>query len=178
MACGRRQSPQAASTPPCPARAAQSLLQAVGIGAQRSLPAAATINWVLKDGLGRLGRLTVATRFGESFDSDLKVGARVGVGWGGVEWVVVAGRGGVALSCPCLAFQLHPPLPPLQFLAPLPPPSPPPPRAASAALSVHDQCHLRCQPEVSAALLPRSGPARHRAACASCRWSRRAHLHD
>ena len=52
--------------------AAQSLLQAVGVGAKRSLPAAATINWVLKDGLGRLGRLTVATRFGESFDSDLK----------------------------------------------------------------------------------------------------------
>ena len=50
----------------------QSLLQAVGVGAKRSLPAAATINWVLKDGLGRLGRLTVATRFGESFDSDLK----------------------------------------------------------------------------------------------------------
>ncbi len=43
------------------------------MGAKRSLPAAATINWVLKDGLGRLGRLTVATRFGESFDSDLKV---------------------------------------------------------------------------------------------------------
>ena len=60
----------------------QSLLQAVGVGARRSLPAAATINWVLKDGLGRLGRLTVATRFGESFDSDLKVG---GMGWcGGV----------------------------------------------------------------------------------------------
>ncbi|KAL4431071.1 hypothetical protein ABPG75_006327 [Micractinium tetrahymenae] len=52
--------------------ATQSLLQAVGVGAKRSLPAAATINWVLKDGLGRLGRLTVATRFGESFDSDLK----------------------------------------------------------------------------------------------------------
>jgi glutamate N-acetyltransferase/amino-acid N-acetyltransferase len=51
----------------------QSLLQAVGVGAKRALPAAATINWVLKDGLGRLGRLTVATRFGESFDSDLKV---------------------------------------------------------------------------------------------------------
>lgn len=64
---------------PCPARPPpllgalpQSLLQAVGVGAKRSLPAAATINWVLKDGLGRLGRLTVATRFGESFDSDLK----------------------------------------------------------------------------------------------------------
>lgn len=51
----------------------QSLLLAVGVGAKKTLPAAAGINWVLKDGLGRLGRLTVATRFGESFDSDLKV---------------------------------------------------------------------------------------------------------
>jgi len=30
------------------------------------------ISRVLKDGLGRLGRLTVATKFGESFDADLK----------------------------------------------------------------------------------------------------------
>ena len=51
----------------------QSLLLAVGLGAKRTLPAAAAINWVLKDGLGRLGRLSVATKFGESFDSDLKV---------------------------------------------------------------------------------------------------------
>lgn len=51
----------------------QSLLLAVGVGAKKTLPAAAAINWVLKDGLGRLGRLSVATRFGESFDSDLKV---------------------------------------------------------------------------------------------------------
>lgn len=50
----------------------QSLLQAVGVGGRRSLPAAATINWVLKDGLGRLGRLSVATQFGASFDADLK----------------------------------------------------------------------------------------------------------
>lgn len=50
----------------------QSLLLAVGVGAKRTLPAAAAINWVLKDGLGRLGRLSVATKFGESFDSDLK----------------------------------------------------------------------------------------------------------
>ena len=50
----------------------QSLLQAVGVGAKNSLPAAAGINWVLKDGLGRLGRLSVSTRFGTSFDSNLK----------------------------------------------------------------------------------------------------------
>ena len=52
--------------------ATQALLQAVGVGARRSLPAAAGINWLLKDGLGRLGRLSAATRFGDSFDSDLK----------------------------------------------------------------------------------------------------------
>ena len=51
----------------------QSLLRAVGVGAAKSLPTAAGINWVLKDGLGRIGRLTVATRFGQSFDADLKV---------------------------------------------------------------------------------------------------------
>ena len=53
--------------------ATQSLLSAVGIGAQRALPAAAAINWVLKDGLGRLGRLGVAAAFGQSFDADVKV---------------------------------------------------------------------------------------------------------
>ena len=36
------------------------------------MPAAAALNWVLKDGLGRLGKLTVSTRFGRTFDSDLK----------------------------------------------------------------------------------------------------------
>ena len=49
------------------------MLQAIGVGARRSLPAAATINWVLKDGLGRLGRLSISTKFGGSFDADLKV---------------------------------------------------------------------------------------------------------
>lgn len=53
--------------------ATQSMLQAVGVGAQRALPASAAINWVLKDGLGRLGRLSVATQWGRSFDADLKV---------------------------------------------------------------------------------------------------------
>eukprot|EP00873_Tetraselmis_striata_P003927 jgi/Tetstr1/424191/TSEL_014797.t1 len=50
----------------------QAMLQAVGVGAQRSLPAAATLNWVLKDGLGRLGRISVGALFGSGFDSDLK----------------------------------------------------------------------------------------------------------
>lgn len=51
----------------------QALLAAVGVGAKSQLPAAATINWLLKDGLGRLGRLSIAASFGQSFDSDLKV---------------------------------------------------------------------------------------------------------
>lgn len=50
----------------------QSLLMAVGVGAKRSLAASAAINWMLKDGLGRLARMTVATQFGQSFDADLK----------------------------------------------------------------------------------------------------------
>ena len=52
--------------------ATQALLAAVGVGASRSLPAAAGINWLLKDGLGRVGRLGVAARFGEAFDADIK----------------------------------------------------------------------------------------------------------
>ena len=30
------------------------------------------MNWVLKDGLGRLGKLSVATNFGRAFDADVK----------------------------------------------------------------------------------------------------------
>lgn len=52
--------------------ATQQMLTAVGLGASRSLPAAAAVNWVLKDGLGRLGKLSVAANFGRTFDSDVK----------------------------------------------------------------------------------------------------------
>eukprot|EP00976_Prorocentrum_cordatum_P009264 184788-Prorocentrum_minimum.AAC.1 len=52
--------------------ATQQMLMAVGLGAQRSLPTAAAINWVLKDGLGRIGKLSVATQFGRQFDADIK----------------------------------------------------------------------------------------------------------
>jgi len=50
----------------------QSMLQAVGVGAKRSLPAAAAVNWVLKDGLGRLGKLATSAQFSQAFDSELK----------------------------------------------------------------------------------------------------------
>jgi len=52
--------------------ATQQMLLAVGLGAQRALPTAAAINWVLKDGLGRIGKLSVATQFGRQFDADIK----------------------------------------------------------------------------------------------------------
>ena len=52
--------------------ATQQMLTAVGLGASRTLPAAAAVNWVLKDGLGRLGKLSVAANFGRTFDSDVK----------------------------------------------------------------------------------------------------------
>ena len=49
------------------------MLLALGLGAKRSVAASAAINWLLKDGVGRIARLTVATSFCQSFDSDLKV---------------------------------------------------------------------------------------------------------
>lgn len=57
--------------------ATQSLLMAVGVGARKALAASAAINWMLKDGMNRLVRMGVATQFGDSFDSDLKVRHRV-----------------------------------------------------------------------------------------------------
>ncbi|CAM6119398.1 unnamed protein product [Calypogeia fissa] len=50
----------------------QAMLQAIGIGARRALPAAAGLNWVLKDGLGRLGRFVFSGSLGSTFDSNLK----------------------------------------------------------------------------------------------------------
>jgi hypothetical protein len=38
----------------------QSLLCAVGVGASAALPMAATLNWVIKDGLGQLGGVIFA----------------------------------------------------------------------------------------------------------------------
>lgn len=50
---------------------------AVGVGARKALAASAAINWMLKDGMNRLVRMGVATQFGDSFDSDLKVSCRI-----------------------------------------------------------------------------------------------------
>lgn len=49
------------------------MLVAVGIGANNAIPAAAGLSWVLKDGLGRLGRLLYVAVYGATFDCHLKV---------------------------------------------------------------------------------------------------------
>eukprot|EP00803_Ostreobium_quekettii_P003133 evm.model.scf_115EXC.9 EVM.evm.TU.scf_115EXC.9 scf_115EXC:108357-114057(+) len=49
----------------------KSLLGSLGIAGRRSGEAAAAINWVLKDGAGRVGRLMFA-RWGRALDSELK----------------------------------------------------------------------------------------------------------
>lgn len=43
--------------------ATQSLLTAVGVGAARALAASAAINWMLKDGISRVVRMSVATQW-------------------------------------------------------------------------------------------------------------------
>ncbi|KAH8954082.1 hypothetical protein BDL97_08G061300 [Sphagnum fallax] len=50
----------------------QAMLHALGVGGKRGLPSAAALNWVLKDGLGRLGRLMYAAGLGRTFDCNLK----------------------------------------------------------------------------------------------------------
>lgn len=50
------------------------LLTSLGVGAAAAVPLAATINWVLKDGLGSLGMIAFAARGGGArFDGDAKV---------------------------------------------------------------------------------------------------------
>ena len=48
------------------------MLTAVGVGEAIALPGAAAISWVLKDGLGALGMMLVASKFGTRFDTDTK----------------------------------------------------------------------------------------------------------
>eukprot|EP00963_Diacronema_lutheri_P010283 scaffold997_cov333-Pavlova_lutheri.AAC.7 len=50
----------------------QSMLQAVGVGSKKALPTSAALNWVLKDGFGKLGKLGVGTFYGSNFDANLK----------------------------------------------------------------------------------------------------------
>jgi len=50
----------------------QSLLIAVGVGSNVAVPAAAALNWVLKDGLGQAGGVAFAALIGNRFDADPK----------------------------------------------------------------------------------------------------------
>ncbi|XP_028109970.1 LOW QUALITY PROTEIN: protein root UVB sensitive 4-like [Camellia sinensis] len=51
--------------------ATQAMFQAIGNGYSRSLPSAAALNWVLKDGLGRLSRCSYTASLASSFDTNL-----------------------------------------------------------------------------------------------------------
>ncbi|XP_031254309.1 protein root UVB sensitive 4-like [Pistacia vera] len=52
--------------------ATQAMFRAIGIGYSRSLPAAAALNWVLKDGLGRFCRCIYTASLASAFDTNLK----------------------------------------------------------------------------------------------------------
>ncbi|KAJ8764230.1 hypothetical protein K2173_005970 [Erythroxylum novogranatense] len=52
--------------------ATQAMFRAIGIGYSRSLPSAAALNWVLKDGLGRLSRCIYTASLSSAFDTNLK----------------------------------------------------------------------------------------------------------
>ncbi|PIA52021.1 hypothetical protein AQUCO_01000124v1 [Aquilegia coerulea] len=48
------------------------MFRAMGVGFSRSLPSAAALNWVLKDGLGRLSRFIYTASLASTFDTKLK----------------------------------------------------------------------------------------------------------
>lgn len=50
----------------------KALLVSVGVSSTVAIPGAAAISWVLKDGLGSLGMMAVASKLGTRFDSDTK----------------------------------------------------------------------------------------------------------
>ncbi|XP_008790336.2 protein root UVB sensitive 4 isoform X1 [Phoenix dactylifera] len=52
--------------------ATQAMFRAIGFGSSHSLPSAAALNWVLKDGLGRLSRCIYTASLGSAFDTNLK----------------------------------------------------------------------------------------------------------
>ncbi|XP_015890090.2 protein root UVB sensitive 4 isoform X1 [Ziziphus jujuba] len=52
--------------------ATQAMFRAIGVGFSRSLPSAAALNWVLKDGLGRLSRCIYTASQASAFDTNLK----------------------------------------------------------------------------------------------------------
>jgi hypothetical protein len=50
----------------------KALLSSVGVGLAISIPGSAAISWVLKDGLGCVGMMAIASKLGTRFDSDTK----------------------------------------------------------------------------------------------------------
>ncbi|CAM9538262.1 unnamed protein product, partial [Laminaria digitata] len=78
----------------------QSLLYAMGLGAG-SIPLAATLNWVIKDGLGQLGGVAFSSLVNTRFDSNPKL------------WRIVAA---VSLDA-SMVLELLAPLAPAYFLA-------------------------------------------------------------
>ncbi|KAF5192605.1 root UVB sensitive [Thalictrum thalictroides] len=52
--------------------ATQAMFRAMGVGFSQSLPSAAALNWVLKDGLGRLSRCIYTASLASAFDTNLK----------------------------------------------------------------------------------------------------------
>jgi hypothetical protein len=49
----------------------RTLLNSVGVSQSKAVPGAVAINWILKDGAGRVGKMLFA-RQGKKFDYDLK----------------------------------------------------------------------------------------------------------
>ncbi|XP_022879410.1 protein root UVB sensitive 4 [Olea europaea var. sylvestris] len=52
--------------------ATQAMFRAIGIGKSRSLASAAALNWLLKEGLGRLSRCIYTATLASAFDTNLK----------------------------------------------------------------------------------------------------------
>jgi hypothetical protein len=56
----------------CGVLSMQSLFHAVGVGSNSTLPFAAALNWIIKDGLGQLGGVLFASAVNSKFDADPK----------------------------------------------------------------------------------------------------------
>lgn len=69
----------------------QALLFAVGLNATTAIPAAAALNWVIKDGLGQFGGMFFASLVNKKFDADPK------------KWRLVAGERPLQCFC-CFLF--------------------------------------------------------------------------
>lgn len=52
--------------------ATQAMFKAIGVGHSYSLPSSAALNWVLKDGIGRLSRCIYTATLASAFDTNLK----------------------------------------------------------------------------------------------------------